>query len=204
MRTIRNRVYGTIFPQKAFPYKNYYFSTNLKLIYLAIPKNANSFFRAVFFMHSENATGFRPLEETAVEYLRRTPAARLRIPSVRALDDPGCTKMMILRNPFNRLVSAYLDKFVKTAANPPETARHYIRGASKKLAKVITPATFTFADFLRYTATLDDKQLDTHWVPQVRFLAGHTFDFYGDVENIAPTYNFLRERYGIDAEAALS
>lgn len=198
---LRARLYSALVPHKVFPYKHYYFSTNLKLIYLAIPKNANSFFRVAFFMNSDNAADFRPQEESAVEYLRRTRRGKLRIPNLRVLDDPGYTRMVILRNPMNRLVSAYIDKFVKTVDRPPEPMQRYIREAGLHLSKALTPSSFTFADFLHYTIALDDAVIDDHWRPQANFVNGRTFDFYGDVEHIEPTYAFFRDRYGIDVAA---
>jgi hypothetical protein len=91
----------------------------------------------------------------------------------RLLADPGYLRFTVLREPFDRLVSAYLEKFVvnRDGAGNRETARPVVaavQGVPPGEADFETGITFRqFAEFI-LTAT---DRLDPHWCPQSDYLA---------------------------------
>jgi len=184
------------------PYKFHYFLRDLGLVYLAIPKNANSFLRHALFAHSKMTADFRPAEESVAAYMNRTPSRRLKVRRRRALSNPHYCRLVVLRNPLERLVSAYLEKFVRPGPDGmADKYRGIVARAARALDRNITPETFTFEDFLRHAATCDDMELNPHWRPQQHYVADTTFDFHGDVADLEATRAFLLGRLGIDIGA---
>jgi hypothetical protein len=131
----------------------------MRLVLQRIPKNANSFVRAVMLHHEPSAADFDPCAETALAYLRRRPWPTVRREHVR---DPTLTWFVVLRDPALRLVSAFLDKFVKRAS----------------LAAIEPSASapdLTFDAFLRAVARTPDPWRDRHVRSQASFCRGARF-----------------------------
>ncbi len=88
-------------------------------------------------------------------------------------------KFTFVRNPFTRVLSAYLDKIVRVGSR-----RHY-RRYGQWAAKKGASKTPSFADFCSY---LDDGGLyeDAHWAPQLDCLLipVSEFDFVGRFERL--------------------
>lgn len=83
--------------------------------------------------------------------------------------DPGALRFAVVRDPAERLVSAYLEKFVrrrerKRIATAPAIAA--IRGVAEP-----TDADFArgirFSEFLDYVTATPPMELDPHWRPQI-------------------------------------
>ena len=99
----------------------------------------------------------------------------------------------VARNPFTRILSAYLDKIV--AHRDPMVwgafaARHGLSNAP-----------LAFRDFLQLVADTPEDEMDQHWRPQSCGLAPTIvpYDFIGGVENLqADLAHILRRIFGAD------
>lgn len=96
----------------------------------------------------------------------------------------------ILRCPFARLASCYLDKIV--GRYPPFWRLHDLVGREPE------PEAFTFRLFVEHLA--DDLVLhgDEHWRPQSDFLVYAEYDELFDVADMARAATVLQERIGFD------
>jgi hypothetical protein len=152
-------------------------------------------------LNTDGTEDFRPDHESVLQYLSRKRGSPVRLRSLRLLDDPAYTKMVTLRNPMNRMVSAYLDKFVKPH---PDLDRKYadFAGAARATAGEAgsSDRSISFREFVAYSATLQREDLDPHWRPQSDYVAGRTFDVYGRFEDLSPVYDFFAGTYGIDLD----
>lgn len=94
----------------------------------------------------------------------------------------GFTTFVVLRDPYQRLVSAYLNKFVKQQW---ERTDEWLAGHWGQVARDIeNRGVFSFADFVRYVDPGSGHALrdDRHWTSQDSLLGQFGFDFYIDFD----------------------
>ncbi|MBX3402149.1 MAG: sulfotransferase family 2 domain-containing protein [Phycisphaeraceae bacterium] len=161
-------------------------------------------------------------------YCRRTHSlANLAEPAARECLDTYLGAVF-LREPIDRIVSAFTEKFVCGAtlgcfhpAREAMEAMARIAGVDVRLdttAKIghpdrpsIVPAStavdyargVTFREFVRFLSDCDDSQLDSHWRPQNAFIAGQTFAFAGRVEHLSTALPGLAAHLNLPAPATL-
>ena len=99
-----------------------------------------------------------------------------------------------VRNPYTRLLSAYLDKIV---GRKPE--RNVIL---RQLGRSHRPEEdISFADFVKTVCTTPPTYQNAHWRPQYdqTFQEGLTYDLIGRFENLETNLREVAERVGINA-----
>jgi hypothetical protein len=96
----------------------------------------------------------------------------------------------VVRNPFARALSAYMDK----VANDPGVWPFFVKRLGLK--STVGKKELSFADFLGLVAVAHDDVLDGHFRPQCRnlLLPLATPDFIGSVENMGSVGAFLETR----------
>ncbi len=150
---------------------NYLINHESKIIYCAIPKNACSLFRSIMIENSPERKNFNPAVHN-VHVLATDSNSSLRMTNFSFLDpQKKYFKFIILRNPFHRLVSAYLDKIVKP---DPSDLEFYvvdlIKSIHQNLGRPYDPQqSISFRQFVEFLAKKEDIELNEHWRPQ------HTF-----------------------------
>jgi hypothetical protein len=98
------------------------------------------------------------------------------------LHDPGFLRVAVIRDPFDRLVSAYLEKFV---LNRMDVGNRFhttaviaaIRGRAH-LDEADFHRSISFAEFVDYLVTQPPETLDPHWCPQALYLKGTRFQLF--------------------------
>lgn len=100
------------------------------------------------------------------------------------LNSPDYFRFAVLRDPMDRLLSAYTEKFV-IDRNIPGNIVHtgaVVRAVQKKQAPTLA-ANFdrgiTFREFLSFIIETSAKELDPHWIPQANYLDGFSWTIYG-------------------------
>ena len=98
-----------------------------------------------------------------------------------------------VRNPFTRVLSAYLDKIVK---EPTE------RDRLLPTLGIAADAEVSFLDFLKAIHDQRDGWRDIHWATQSRLIQCNNIDysFIGRFETFSSTFPPLLERLGIEQE----
>jgi hypothetical protein len=98
------------------------------------------------------------------------------------LDDPSFLRIAVIRDPFDRLVSAYLEKFV---LNRMDVRNRFhttaviaaIRGRAQP-DEADFHRSISFAEFVDYVVTQPPETLDPHWCPQALYLKGSRFQLF--------------------------
>ncbi len=109
------------------------------------------------------------------------------------LGDPDFFKFCFVRNPYSRVLSAYLDKVVHN--------RDQVKQVKAVLGRTMYPATkISFADFVRVVVETPIGLMDTHWKNQYHHLCADVinYDFIGKFENIDSDLAEVARRAGLD------
>ena len=151
-------------------------------IYTFIPKNACSTMRVSVAL----ANGAIASLEEGHFIHRNNPTWRAEL---RALATARYT-FAILRCPFARLLSCYLDKIVNR--HPP------MWQLLDEIDRAVEPEALTFRRFVDVLAESRQVRFDIHWRPQVDFLVYETYDDLFDMADMAGAAATLRDRIGFE------
>ncbi|UOD51427.1 sulfotransferase family 2 domain-containing protein [Orrella daihaiensis] len=149
-----------IFPASDFGLLNrcllYYPSLNILFTY--IPKNACSTLKYSLGVASK---------EISREQNPHMTEHKFRYADKRALYPSNSRPIICFRNPFERLVSAFLDKFARSV---PEAEASLVLDKIRKIKNIGDNRSISFIDFVRFLKDQPSRQLDLHWRPQVDFI----------------------------------
>jgi hypothetical protein len=101
---------------------------------------------------------------------------------------------VVLRCPYRRLASAYLDKIVK---GDPYTRVLLAKSPSANDISVVTRQhimSLSFFDFARLCLAPRSGVIDFHWLPQIRFLVYEEYDDWFSLEDFAAAADTLGAR----------
>ena len=119
------------------------------------------------------------------------------------LNDPSYFKFSFVRNPWNRLISAYLDKFV---VKPNIRKSLFLPKHIKEVVKAVYESeglspdykkSITFRQFVEYLKSTKNEYLDGHWKPQYLYLGETQFDFVGQLENLSEDFEYVKNKLSI-------
>jgi hypothetical protein len=115
--------------------------------------------------------------------------------------DPKFFKFAVMRAPRDRLLSAYIEKFV-IERNSPGNLFHtmpVITSAQRRQGySTIDPNIgISFRQFICEITALPSHRLDTHWRPQVDYLQGIQYDQIYSFDQINDVVDMLEQRSGM-------
>lgn len=120
------------------------------------------------------------------------------------INDKDYFKFAFVRNPWSRLVSAYLDKFVTNRAISIKTTKTFESSTYSKLGEPINhQKSITFRQFLYCLTEAEPSKMNPHWKPQHLFLSDVEFDFVGKMESLADDFETIISRLGISSDFEL-
>lgn len=159
-----------------FALRHLYVYPHLKIAYSYVPKNACTSLKRLF---GEAEGWLAPDSPTAhVMRPRWWLSGMARYPLV---DE----RVVVLRDPVDRVLSGYLEKFLRR--DDPVAAKALAGGLDGPGDDV------TFADLVGYLVRTRDRHLDEHWRPQRDFLLG-SYSRVVRFEHLAEDTGFLAER----------
>ena len=177
------------------PLGYYFINHNLKLLYCSIPKNACTLFKNIIVENSKYKQEYERSQQNIHQFIisKRGTVDNL----LSSLSASDYFKLVVLRNPFARLASGYLDKIAKHL-QPESFAIEVIKDVQQHLGlEIDLQKSITFEQFIQYLARKQDCELNDHWKPQDNFVAGVQFDFIGQFENLNRTIDILQNNYNI-------
>ncbi|MFP7674148.1 sulfotransferase family 2 domain-containing protein [Marivita sp. S0852] len=179
---------------------------DLKIIYLPIAKNACSSLKrlvanlgGVELQDGEDIHHKLDANDTGLQFEDRTDNDIRR-----ALSDPSWMRFVVMRDPLDRLVSVYVEKFVqnRTIAGQAPTTGPVLEAVLGK--EDLTPEDFdtgiTFREFAEYILSERPERLNGHWRPQAEYLGHIPFTHMYDVKNLEQLANDLRGHIGQDID----
>ncbi len=167
-----------------------------KIIYLPLAKNACTLFITMMIKNSSEWQRYQDFGDNIYAYSRRHDT-QFGVPDFSYFSKNDYFKFTILRNPFNRLVSAYLDKIVKYNELEP-FAQQVIRDIQNFLNINYNPAqSITFRQFILYLSETEDYLLNEHWRSQHTFLGREILelDYLGQFEELDSVIKFLENKF---------
>ena len=182
--------------QRQWPYNTYLISQQPPALYCPIPKNVCSSLKLWMLKLKLGPEFTVPLNDTLHAVARQHLALGHQPPEAitRLLNDSF--SFVFVRNPWDRLVSCFLDKFVKSSND-----EGYWRKCRFDIARANGQdhRNITFRHFVHYLAA-DPQHLvkDEHWRPQAFFLGQVDFDFVGRFETFAEDVRRLQQTLGVD------
>ena len=177
------------------------------LVYLSIPKNACTLLKATFVMNGPHRAAYLA---SGRDIHRFWSSLKKENPPPDSLMSPDYFRFVVLRDPARRLLSAYLEMFVRNRHNnTPEIAWHVTRTVRETQAALgishNPERSISFAEFVRFLSRADDLDCDVHWMPQV-CLAGRNlgiYDHVGRVDRLDETMSLLTSRFGMTPETSM-
>lgn len=200
LRTVSNNTNNSLFPEYTYLINHQY-----RFIYCPIYKVACSSFKKLIIKLNEpekfqeiisclSGFQFHIYMDSAYSLFRYTTEEISQI-----WQDNTYFKFAIVRNPWNRLVSAYLNKFMQTSPKP--FTLEVIKAVYDR--QNLTPdydRSITFKQFIHYLVITEDKLLNGHWKPQYLFLGNNKFDFIGKFENLARDFQYIKQKLNLELD----
>jgi hypothetical protein len=199
-----------------WPEKHFVFSEQHRFLYIPIEKVACSSLKSWVIELNEGGgptIQFDPNAHIRSHYeLQALPV----VAGHRLLRDKSLFRFAFVRNPWDRLVSGFLNKFVPWKS-PAEkfAAEHDRRMKWRKAVNRISAGWFcrccqstsaqwrddlTFRQFVAQVRQRNPRKLDLHWRPQHLFLGSQKLDFLGRFENLADDFRILCGRLELRGE----
>lgn len=179
---------------------------DLKLIYLPIAKNACSSLKRM--VAAMGGVDLLPGEDIHIKLDKNSTGLQFADRSEdeirHALSSPDWMRFVVIRDPLDRLVSAYIEKFVLNRNHPriEETVGPTYRAVFKKddLDAEDFARGITFREFVEVILAETPKALDFHWRPQSEQLGNIAFTHIYDVRQLDDLVADLRAHVGQEVE----
>lgn len=191
-----------------WPENSYIVNHEYKFIFCPIPKNASTTLKRLVLQLEGVDVSLKQDRSRINTHARVNDLTLGRMSlfnSVECLNDPEYFKFTFVRNPWERLVSAFYSKFVKLSPEKqPNFVRHVIENIySYENALADYKKSISFKQFVEYLARTDDQNLNEHWKPQASFLSNVEFTFIGRMEKFPEDMKYLLEELNIPDEYSL-
>jgi Sulfotransferase family len=159
-----------------------------RIVYVCVPKcGSTTVKRILSALVGWNATSFEQIHKRRYSGLKSPSQVGLST-LYRTAVDPGTLRFSFARNPYERLVSAWADKFKNKPLVPGDSfVEKYLhhRQAVDASLPVGADRTLSFADFAMFATATADQRLDAHWQRQddILNMPGINLDFIGKIES---------------------
>ena len=172
-----------------------------KIIYCPIGKNANSSLKRLMVQLSDIPLKAEILDGD-VHWITDTRNTGIQLSDLdnaaikNIITDKIYFKFAVFRDPVDRILSAYWEKFVvnrSASGNIRHTVPVICAIQSCSIDSIDPELGITFKSFIEFLTKEDPRRLDTHWKPQYLYLEGIKYDRIFDFGNLTPLYTKIRE-----------
>lgn len=170
-------------PREAFiRVRDVMFSEHLSAVYYPIPKAGCTAIATLLATYDPECSDFDPVEDGVHRY--RFRKAALRPDSLEPLYSARNWRFTVIRSPAERIVSGYIDKFVKPFFQYPHLDSSLAAG-------------WTLRKVVEKLARLRDSQINKHWRPQYRFFNYAELDYIGAFERMDLVFEIVYSVLGV-------
>ena len=178
--------------------------TDPPMIYIAVSKAASTRIKAILSeIAGKRSFGTNPTRESKF----RDTAGPRRVgfgTFYRLAKSPETLRFTFVRNPYQRLVSCWANKFQGLPLTPGDgKIETYLAWRSEVVSRLAAPdRTMSFSDFVVYACATNRSRIDQHWNLQtdVIEMPGIALDFVGRVENFAVDISRVLDHAQADAD----
>ncbi|MEO2022303.1 MAG: sulfotransferase family protein [Pirellulaceae bacterium] len=170
-----------------WPKKTYLVAPHHRLIYCPIEKNACSSIKR--WMHQFMGYTNQPFDYHKFMAKRHSLRGKSPRKVERLLNDPTYLKIAVVRNPWSRLVSGFLNKIVRP--RKPQLSRAFLE------VDIDNYDGLTFRQFVQIIVQHNPRTTNSHWRPQHLFLADTQFDIVGRMEQLPDFFEQVSARLKI-------
>lgn len=177
-----------------------------RFIYCAIPKNASSSLMKAIVSISNSRRKKQFLNssrDTIRNYIEfNYSLASYTYAEAKKIINSDYFKFVIVRNPWARLVSTYLNLFVRfhEHGRPTDLVRDSVKYIYGEDFKDRDSVNITFEELIKYLCATEDRYLDQHAIPQYLFLGGIKNDFVARMENLSEDLQHIQNKLNLSLE----
>jgi hypothetical protein len=178
-----------------------------RILYLWIPKCASTTIRMA--LSAMNRRAPASSEQVHMRRYSGLKSPKQVGPSTfyRIVNDPAALRFSFVRNPYDRVVSAWADKFQnKPLVTGDPFVEKYLKWRKAMNYPRLDDAdqTLSFVDFVHFASATSDRRIDPHWQLQddILNIPGIRFDFIGKVESFSLDFIRVCEHVGADPAMA--
>jgi tetratricopeptide (TPR) repeat protein len=179
-----------------------------KLVYCSIPKNGCTLLKVNMVVNGPAREDYLASGLTVHDYAKKITAEEW---PDGAFTSDAYFRFVVLRDPLQRLVSAYLNRIVRSRNDlEPYDALQISRTIRDAQTRLGIPhdleRSISFEEFVRYVSTAQDVECDRHWMRQVDLVGSDlsVFQHVGKVDRIDETLDMLATRFGFTIERDIS
>ena len=179
-----------------------------KVLLVYTPKVACSVLKATVVMNSPRRAAYLALGKPIHDFIQEE---RREGTAIEALSAPDVFRFAVLREPGARMLSAYLNKFVRGGPNEsPGITRdkNYAIRLGQKIAGIEPDLArgITFEEYVNFLAEAQDIELNLHWMPQSRLVGTDLsrYSYVGRFEKLSDTFDMLEQRFGYTTQREAS
>lgn len=180
----------TSYPSYPAPRVHGFVSHKHKFVYYPVPKAACTTLKS-FLIKVDN------IERGPSVHLTNIPV--LSFSEIRSPLYKNYFHFTFIRNPYDRLLSCYMDK-VLCPASSDLTDRWFINGENRTFLNQYGKLGFSkmsFDDFVRFVTKISDKHCNPHFAPQHSLLDLDSLNFIGRLENFDQDFFHVKEKLSL-------
>ena len=181
--------------------KRFLVNDSHKILYCPIEKNSCTLFKRILILNSEFSEQFIASTLDPHTFLKQT--GLMKPENATPFQDGDYLRFIIVREPLARIVSAYMNKFVRSKRY--KIALKITRDYRRQFDQTYDEnRLLNFSEFVQHISKQKNQEMDVHWRPQIDFVR-HEFELFQykvTMERIADFISILSGRMGVELDAS--
>jgi len=173
-------------------------SHKYKFVYYSVPKAGCTSIK--FFIGTlEDIEGVSPSLPVLDIHSNSIPILKLSLAEARSALYKDYFHFAFVRNPYDRLLSCYINRVYEPALHSCNDKRH-INGEFKEFLNQYGQLGWkkmAFGDFVQFVIRVADRNCDNHFMPQHCLLNLDLLDFIGHFENLNQDFLYVKKQIGV-------
>lgn len=181
--------------------KRFLVNLSHKILYCPIEKNSCTLFKRILILNSEFSKQFIASTLDPHTFLKQT--GLMKPENATPFQDADYLRFIIVREPLERIVSAYMNKFVRSKRYKIalKITQDYRRQFDQPYDE---NRLLNFSEFVQHISEQTNQEMDVHWRPQIDFVRHEIelFQYKVTMKRIAEFISILSRRMGVELDAS--